>query len=121
MPISPNVPISPKLPNFFEIYLSNYFLSVMNDVIYKIDLRKSSLFNLNLIAFGRVLNSTHFVESYDTSFRTLTRLSFFEQNIYFCSHIAKCANIAKIFGEKTFGDIGPPVYDFTVDKNDRPF
>ena len=55
LPISPNVPIS---PNFFEIYISNYFLSVMNDVIYRIHFPKSSLFNFYPIASGGVFNST---------------------------------------------------------------
>ena len=41
------VPISPK---FFEIYISNYFLSVMNDVISGIDFPKSRIFNFYLIA-----------------------------------------------------------------------
>jgi hypothetical protein len=54
-----------------------------------------------------------------TSFRTPTRFSFFEQNIYFCSHIAECANIAEfaniaeIFCQKTFGDIRPPVVTYS--------
>jgi hypothetical protein len=32
--------------------------------------------------------------------------------VNFCSLIAECANIAKIFRQKTFGDIGPPVLCF---------
>jgi hypothetical protein len=51
------VPISPI---FFEIYISNYLLSVMNDVIFRIDFLKSSLFNFYLIAFGGVFTSMHF-------------------------------------------------------------
>ena len=50
------VPISPI---FLKIYISNYFLSVMNDVIFRIDFHKSSIFNFYLGAFERVLNSTH--------------------------------------------------------------
>ena len=37
-------------PKFFEIF----FLSVINDVILRIDSPKSSLFNSNLIAFSKV-------------------------------------------------------------------
>jgi hypothetical protein len=53
------------------------------------------------------------------SFRTPARFSFFDDNYYFCSDIAKSANfaenaqyqrfyIAQFFRKKTFGDIGPP-------------
>jgi hypothetical protein len=57
VPISPNVPIS---TNFFKIYISNYFVCVMNDVNSRIEFPKSTLINFYLIAFGVVLNSTHF-------------------------------------------------------------
>ena len=63
VPISPNGPIWQNLqisPNFLEIYISNYFLSVNNDVIFRIDFPKSSLFNFYLIAFRKVFNSTNF-------------------------------------------------------------
>jgi hypothetical protein len=51
---------SPKSPNIFEINISNHFFGVMNDVIFRIDFPKSSLFNFYLIAFGGLLNFTHF-------------------------------------------------------------
>jgi hypothetical protein len=54
------VPIS---PNFFEIYISNYFVCVMNDVTSRIEFRKSTLINFYLIEFDEVLNSTHFGDS----------------------------------------------------------
>jgi hypothetical protein len=66
VPISPNVPISPKMPNiaeFFEINNANYFVGVMNDVILMIEFPKFTLYNLNSIAFGGVLNSTNYGES----------------------------------------------------------
>ena len=46
VPILPNVPIS---PNFFEIYITNYFVDVMNDVIFIIEFPKFTLFNFYLI------------------------------------------------------------------------
>jgi hypothetical protein len=52
--ISSNEPIS---LNFFEISITNYFLAVMNDVIFKIEFPKFTLFNFYLIAFGGELNS----------------------------------------------------------------
>ena len=55
-----SVPIS---PNFFEIYISNYFVCVMNDVTSRIEFPKSTLINFYLIAFDGVLNSTHFGDS----------------------------------------------------------
>ena len=51
------VPIS---PNFFEIYIINYFVGVLNDVMLMIEFPKFTLSNFNLIASGGVLNSTHF-------------------------------------------------------------
>jgi hypothetical protein len=42
-----------------------------------------------------------------TSFRTLTRFLIFQQNNYFCPHIAERAQYRR-FWKKTFGDIGPP-------------
>ena len=70
-PISPNFPKSPKKtyaisrflakilpvpisPNFFEIYITNYFVGVMNDVILMIEFLKITLFKFDLIAFGGV-------------------------------------------------------------------
>jgi hypothetical protein len=53
----------PISPHFFEIYITNYFVGVRNDVIIMIEFPKFTPFNFNLIAFGRVLNSTHFGDS----------------------------------------------------------
>jgi hypothetical protein len=47
-------------PNFFEIYISDYFEGVMNDVILMIEFPKFTLFNFYLIAFCGVLNPRHF-------------------------------------------------------------
>ena len=44
----------------FEIYITNYFVGVMDDVILMTLFLKLTLFNFNLIAFGEVLNYTHF-------------------------------------------------------------
>ena len=51
------VPISPTI---FEIYIKNYFVGVMNDVILMIEFLKFTLYNFNSIAFSEVLNSMHF-------------------------------------------------------------
>jgi hypothetical protein len=57
-----------------------------------------------------------------TSFRTPTRFSFFLNiKIYFCSHIAEFANIAEIFWQKTFGDIGPPCIRYKLLLNLKKF
>ena len=61
-----SVPISPKMPNiadFFEISITNYFVGVTNDLIFKIEFLKFTLFNFYLIAFCGVINSTHFGDS----------------------------------------------------------
>ena len=45
----------------FEVLITNYFESMMNDVIkFKIIFLKSILLKFHLIAFGGVRNSTHF-------------------------------------------------------------
>jgi hypothetical protein len=54
------VPIS---PNFFEIYLTNYLVGVIKDVIFRIEFPKSTFFNFYLIAFGGVFNFTNFGDS----------------------------------------------------------
>jgi hypothetical protein len=53
----------PISPNFLEIYPTNYFMGVMNDVIFSIELPKSTFFKFYLISFGEVFNSTHFGDS----------------------------------------------------------
>jgi hypothetical protein len=77
----------------------------MNDVIFKIDLPKSSLFKFYFIAVGGELNSTHF-DKY-------AFFSFFEQNFYCaeCANIAEFANIAEIFWPKFSG---PPVFCISI-------
>jgi pantothenate kinase len=55
----PDIAEFANIADFFENYISNYLLSVMNDVIFTIDFLKSSLFNFYLIAFGGVFHSTH--------------------------------------------------------------
>jgi hypothetical protein len=52
---------------FSEIYITNYFVGVMNDVILMIEFYKFTLFNFYLIAFGGVLNSTHFGDSLNSN------------------------------------------------------
>ena len=50
---------------FAEIanYLLNQFVCVMNDAIFRIEFPKSTRININLIAFGGVLNNTQCGES----------------------------------------------------------
>ena len=66
MPISPNVPISRKMPNiaeFVEISITNYNVGVINDVIFQIEFPKLTLFSVYFIGFGGVINFTHFGDS----------------------------------------------------------
>ena len=51
------LPVSISL-KFFEIYISNYFVCVMNDVISRIEFLKYTLINFYLIAFGEILSET---------------------------------------------------------------
>ena len=44
----------------FSFYITNYFVGVMDDAILMTLFLKLTLFNFNLIAFGEVLNYTHF-------------------------------------------------------------
>ena len=48
---------------FFKGSITNYFLSVTNEVIFKIKFLKLTLCNFYLIRFFRVINSTHFDDS----------------------------------------------------------
>ena len=64
VPTSLNVPIS---PNFIQIFITNYFVGVINDVNLMIQFLKFILFNYYLIAFGGVLNSTHFGDSLNSN------------------------------------------------------
>jgi hypothetical protein len=41
--------------NIAEFFITNYFVGVMNDVIFKIEFLKFTLFNFHFIAFGGVL------------------------------------------------------------------
>ena len=45
-------------PNFSKIYILNYVVDVMNDVIFMLEFPKFTLSNFYMNAFDRVLNST---------------------------------------------------------------
>jgi hypothetical protein len=80
VPISTNVPIPPKI---LKIYITNYFVGVINNVILMIEFLKFSFFKLNLIAFGEVLNSTHFCDSLDSYlFCEYRRMSQYRRKIF---------------------------------------
>jgi hypothetical protein len=114
------VPIS---PNFFEIYISNYFVCVMNDVISRIKFPKATLINFCLIAFGEVLNFTHFwwfalfkfivkiliklKKLFDIwrHFECLRVFHFWTKTFFFISYRRMCQY------RRFFGDIGPPLYN----------
>ena len=64
-------PISAK---FYKIFITNYLVGVMNDVILMIEFSKFTLFNFYFIALGKKKDS--------------------------CLHIVECANIAEIVWQK---------------------
>jgi hypothetical protein len=45
---------------FFEISIGNHFVGVMNGVIFEIEFPRFTIFCFYLVAFGGVVNSTHF-------------------------------------------------------------
>ena len=62
----------PISPNFSEIYISNNFLSVMNDVIFMIEFIKSNLINFNLIGVWWIIKFYGFW--WFTSFKHMVKL-----------------------------------------------
>ena len=117
------VPIS---PNFFEIYITNYFVGGMNDVILMILFSKCTFFTFYLIAFGGVLNSSYFDDSlhwftycktpYEVEKKCLTYyvisnvyafFIFLNKQIISVSIYGRICQYCRIFFAKTFGDIGP--------------
>jgi hypothetical protein len=106
------LPKSPKKPTQFhdvQIWyfqcqsITNYFVGVMNDVIFKIEFLKFTLFIIFSNEFGRVLNSTHFGDTLHSN------LLFLSKN-FISVPIAPKVPISPKTWHKTFRNIGPRVF-----------
>ena len=90
VPISPNVSMSPEVPNiadFFEFCITNDFVGVLNDVFFQIKLPKFALFTFFNYLFNNVSLSKH-LQIFEKLFNSVLRLQRF-QNLNFFYKIFK--------------------------------
>ena len=127
MPKSPKEPILPKLPGSLRFvsqmtWSASLMTSYLKCKFVKFTLMILRLVKYSIIHIGFLLYVVKLLINWK-NWPNYEVISNAHKKLYFCPNIAESVNIAEIFWQKTFGDIGPPLlYVFNlVESKTRKF